>query len=371
MRSMFAGLCVLGAWAVTVVPVSAGWDNVFQPTLFEHWRRPTTSQYYVPPVVVAQYQPTVVVAQSPPPVVVAQSSPCDPCKQCQTTMVQRSYYQPITTMETRTVTEQVTTMQTSYYYEPVTTVRYSSYYNPGTCCTQQVAVPTTTLELRAKSCPVQSWVSRCVQVPVQGVQKVDYWQPQTTCCTTTLGAPVYGNPPPQTPPPPQMPPAYGPSPVPDLPPSIKGTNSTSNEKTLWDQYYPKNERAPEIRGSGSSFQPQLGIPTPVRTSAPPLPNPQPPVKFDRIAVGPDSHVEGQIVRSDNSPKPSAKVLFINASNGKRQTITANTAGRFQVDLPAGSWHVYLHGSDDGLIYHSRIDVNGSQNRQVNLVSRSN
>src|SRR5258708_4989141 len=186
MKAMFVGLCVLGAWAATVLPVSAGWDNVFQPTLFERWRRSTTAQYYVPPVTVAQYQPA--------PVVVAQSAPCDPCKQCTTQYVQRSYYQPITTMESRTVMEQVTTMQTSYYYEPVTTVRYSSYYNPGTCCYQQVATPCTSLELRAKSCPVQSWVSRCVQVPVQGVQKADYWQPQTTCCTTTMDAPVYGNP---------------------------------------------------------------------------------------------------------------------------------------------------------------------------------
>ena len=84
----------------------------------------------------------------------------------------------------------------------------------------------------------------------------------------------------------------------------------------------------------------------------------PPVKFDRIAVGPDSHVEGKVVRADNSPKPNAKVMFINASTGKRQTITTNPMGRFQTDLPAGSWHVYLHGADDVPIHVNRIDVNG-------------
>ena len=31
----------------------------------------------------------------------------------------------------------------------------------------------------------------------------------------------------------------------------------------------------------------------------------------------------------------------------------------------------LHGSDDAPIYQSRVDVNGAQTRQVNLVSRSN
>ena len=364
MRFLMAGWCAVCVWASAVLPVSAGWDNVFQPTLF--FRRQTTTNYYTPPVVV---QSSPIVAYSAP--VVAYSAPCDPCQQqkCTTNYVQRSYYQPVTTMETKTVMEQVTTMRTSYYYEPVTTVRYSSYYNPNTCCYQQVAVPTTSLELRAKQCPVQNWVSRCVQVPVQGYQKVDYLQPQTTCCTTTLGAPIMGGPPPQVQQ--QMPLAPVQAPTPEMPPSISGSKSPNFgvEKPMWDRYYPPMEKAPEIRGSTSGFQPQLLAPTPAVN--PQLPSPQPPVKFDRIAVGPDSHVEGQIVRSDSSPKPSAKVLFINASTGKRQTIVANTVGRFQVDLPAGSWHVYLHGPDEAPIYHSRIDVNGSQNRQVSLVSRSN
>jgi hypothetical protein len=358
MKSLMASLCVVGAWALAVLPVSAGWDNVFQPTLFERCRKPTTTaQYYVPPVLV-QYQPAVV----------AQSSPCDRCEQkkCTTNYVQRSYYQPVTTYETKTVMEQVTTMRTSYYQEPVTSYRYSSYYDPCTCCYKQVAVPTTSYQLRAQSCPVQSWVSRCVQVPVQGYQKVDYWQPQTTCCTTTLGAPILG-----TGPPPQIQTVPSMTPIQSERPNISGTvtpgsNSNPNQ---YNNYYPPIERVPEIRNP-MSWRPQLSAPVPVQTNAP-QPNPQPSVKFDRIAVGPDSRVEGQIVRSDNSPKPNAKVLFINASTGKRHTITANTAGRFQVDLPAGSWHVYLHGADDLPIHHSRIDVNGAQFRQVNLVSRSN
>jgi hypothetical protein len=205
-------------------------------------------------------------------------------------------------------------------------------------------------------------VSRCVQVPVQGYQKVDYWQPQTTCCTTTLGAPIGG-----TGPPPAIIPT--PAPVPDMPPSISGTKtpgSGMSEPKMYDRYYPPIQKITP----GASWQPQLGLPVPVPVQ-PQAPAAQPPVKLDRIAIGPDSHVEGQVVRSDSSPKPSAKVLFIEASTGKRQTINANTAGRFQIDLTAGSWHVYLHGADDQPIYHSRIDLNGSQTRQVSLVSRSN
>jgi hypothetical protein len=330
---------------------------VFQPTLFR--RQPSSvAQYYVPPVVV----------QSSP-VVVAQSSPCDPCRPCQTNYVQRSYYQPITVMETREVKELVTTQRTSYYYAPITTMRYSSYYDPCTCSTIQVATPQQSFELRAQSCPVQTWVSRCVQVPVQSVQKVDYWQPVTTCCQTTYGAPVLGNGAPL----PQMPPA-GPAPAIDGPPSISGSKSGSSPTNdMWKKYYPDQEKAPpEIKGSSlpnTPWQPQLGQPVPMQNTTPQPP--APPVKLDRIAVGPNSHVDGQVTRSDASPKANAKVLFVNAATGERLTTTANSAGRFQAELPTGSWHVYLYGADDLPVYMNRVDVSGSQNRQVNLVSRSN
>jgi hypothetical protein len=375
MKSILAGLSVLCVSAIAVLPASAGWDNVFQPTLFERWRRPTTTaQYYVAPAVVAQYQPPVVVQYQPAvvaqyqPAYVAQSAPCDPCEQkkCTTNYVQRSYYQPVTSYQSKNVMEQVTTMRTSYYYEPVTSYRYSNYFDPCTGCAQQVAVPTTSYQLKAQSSPVQSWVSRCVQVPVQGYQKVDYWQPQTTCCTTTQGAPMIGSPPTQVPP--MQPPVQAPIPA-EQPPSISGSKTPATGM----QFYPPVDRIPEIRNStsGSSFQPRLGLPVPVQTNAPQAPNPQPPVRLNQIAVGPDSRVEGQVARSDNSPKANAKVLFINASTGKRQTIFANTAGRFHTDLAPGSWHVYVHGADDLPIYNTRVDVNGAQSRQVNLVSRSN
>lgn len=373
MRFVTRSLCALGLWALAVLPASAGWDNVFQPTLFG--RRPVNvSQYYVPPAVV----------HSSP--IVAHSAPsCDPCQQqkCTTNYVQRSYYQPVTTYENRTVMEKVITQRTSYYYAPVTTYRYSCYYDPCTCSYQQVAVPQCSYELRAKSCPVENWVARCVQVPVQAYQKVDYWQPVTTCCTTTVGQPIMGNGQPlvgngppaiqhqQMPPAPNGPPNIAPSITPtDGPPNISGSKTPgqpNSRPNQWEQFYPPIEKSP------TSWQPQLGQPVPVNTQPQPQPakQPQPPVKFDRITVGPNSHVDGQVVRSDNSPKANAKVLFINASTGQRQTINANTAGRFQTELPAGSWHVYVHGADDLPIYHSRIDVNGAQFRQVNLVSRSN
>jgi hypothetical protein len=224
-----------------------------------------------------------------------------------------------------------------------------------------VAVPQTSYQLKAQSSPVQSWVSRCVQVPVQGYQKVDYWQPQTTCCNTTQGAPVYTQPQ-LTNPIPNPPPA-------GEPPSISGQKSSGMSGTkMWDQYYPPLEKP---NPGTTSWQPQLGSPEAIKTNEP-QPKPAPStVKLDRIAVGPNSVVEGQVARSDNSPKPNAKVLFVNALTSAKQTIYTNTAGRFQTELPTGSWHVYLFGADDIAVYNTRIDVNGAQFRQVNLVSRSN
>ena len=95
------------------------------------------------------------------------------------------------------------------------------------------------------------------------------------------------------------------------------------------------------------------------------------MKLDRIGVGANSVVEGQVARTDNSPKADAKILFVNALTSQQKTIRTNNSGRFQIELPAGSWHVYLYGVDGTVAYETRIDVNGAQPRQVNLVSRSN
>src|SRR5437016_13487303 len=158
MRCSKIGLCALGLLAAAAPPAPAAWNNVFQPTLFGRHRQPVAvSQYYVPP--------------SAP--VVAQSSPCDTCQQtaCSTSYTQRCFYQPVTCYQTQTYYEPVTTYRTSYYYEPVTSYRYSYYYDPCTCNYQQVATPCTSYQLKAQSCPVQSWVQRCCQVPVTTYQK--------------------------------------------------------------------------------------------------------------------------------------------------------------------------------------------------------
>jgi hypothetical protein len=162
---MTASLLTLAA----STPLRAGWDNVFQVTCNSCGSRPAQS-YYTPV--------------------------SDPCPQnCTTRYVQRCYYQPVTTYETRTYNETVTTYRTSYYWEPVTSYRYTSYYDPSSCSYRQQACPTTCYRLRSQCCPVQSVVARYCTVPVQSQRLVTYYEPQTTCCHTTIGAPVAAPPP--------------------------------------------------------------------------------------------------------------------------------------------------------------------------------
>ena len=264
MKKLMASFGAVAVWAVLALPASAGWDNVFQPTLFERWRQPTsTSSYYVAPATVVQYQPAPVVVAQPPatgrsgasvalhhlPVAAAATAVLDQLRAA-------AYYQPVTVMQTQTVQEAVTTMRTSYYYEPVTSYRYSMYVDPCSGCAQQVATPTVAYQLKAQSSPVQTWVSRCVQVPVTVQQKVDYWQPQTTCCQTTQGAPIYSASPPQSPQPPLIQSSPG-APQGDAP-SIR-PEGAAPKGTMYQQYYPPLEKIP---GNGASFQPSLGTPVP-------------------------------------------------------------------------------------------------------------
>ena len=129
MRFMTTSLCALVLAMTAITPVSAGWDNVFQPTLFCKNRQPaTTAKYYAPPVMVSQ------------------SSPCRSRVRTLPTAMHDAVHSTqllsaCASVETKTEMVPVTTYRTSYYYEPVTTVRYSSYYDPCTCSYGQVAVP--------------------------------------------------------------------------------------------------------------------------------------------------------------------------------------------------------------------------------------
>jgi hypothetical protein len=356
------GVWTLGLWVASAGPVEAAWNNVFQVCC--HSCRPRVSGY-------ASYS------------VAAPSACCNPCPPvCTTRYEQRCYYQPVTCYQTKTYYEAVTTYRTSYYYEPVTSYRYSCYFDPCTCTYQQVACPTTCYQLRSQCCPVQSWVQRCCSVPVTSYQKCCYWAP-VTCCTPTSGAaasvpvaPAVGAPAPpavneslQPTPvypqqPAQQPPQFNEQQRQTPPPPQIGEKRDGNGNPAVDKYYGPNPS----NATPNSFRQPLP-PGAVGRPAAPVP-PPPPVRLDRIVVGPDARVQGQVVRSDSTPRPGARLSFVSSDRqGPSQTVVANGAGRFDVTLASGGWLVYLTAADGSQVYHSRIEINGNGTQNVTLVSR--
>lgn len=404
MKPWLVSLCTLGLWAWAELSAPAAWNNVFQPTLFGR-RSQTTTHYYVPPAVVhsspaVSYAAPVVAAV--PTCSTCQSAP-QPTQQCTTKYTQRCYYQPVTTYESRSYYEPVTTYQTSYYYEPVTSYRYSCYYDPCTCSYRQVAVPQTSYQLRAQCSPVQNWVQRCAQVPVTRYQQSCYLEPQTTCCTTTNGPmiPVSATQPalaaapvtpavPTTPPPafdqqaPTTPPPAFQQQTPTTPPPAFQQQQTptyqQQQPPAFQQQQPPAFQQQQVPTTPPPAFQQQPIPGPAGPTTGtnwrpspgyvPAPAPQvPAVRLDRIAFGPESTVNGQVVRNDQSPRPNATVIFFNQETKQREFAQANSAGRFHVTLASGNWHVFLENQDGSPVYHSQVRVEPSRATQLTLVNR--
>src|SRR5262249_50107086 len=98
----------------------------------------------------------------------------------------------------------------------------------------------------------------------------------------------------------------------------------------------------------------------------------PTVKLDRIVSlsGGNGQVQGQVVRQDRSSHGGAHRMFVSVDrDGPQQAVTAEGRGQFRVTLASGGWLVYVHGTDGKPVFHSKIDVQGEETRQMTLVSR--
>lgn len=291
--------------------VEAAWNNAFQVTCFGSRNR--ASRYYTPPVVAAQASP--IVAYSAPVV--------DPCSCCQTSYVQRCYYQPVVTY--KTVLEPVQTQRTTYYWEPVCSQRTSCYVDPCTGATIQVTQPVTTYRLRSQCSTVTNYVQRCVPVTTY---RVAYRLEPVTMCPPGVPAPG-GN-------------------VTETPP----TNGNYLPSTPVPPAEPG--RVTETPAQPESFQ---------RPAA---------IRMDKVVSRePSARVQGQVVANNYvSPIRHAKVLFVNEKQESAKVdASADASGRFSVDLAPGGWRIYLSSRDGSLHYHSRIDVQPSKDRNVLVVSR--
>jgi hypothetical protein len=229
-------------------------------------------------------------------------------------------------------------------------------------------------------------MQRCQVTPVQSYQQAFYYEPVTSCCQTTVGAPVLTLPPgasvtqavPTAPAAPLAPVAPSPPSVsepgatlpPYQPPTVsEGGNTTSSESKRFDRNPNPGPAMPKVFDE-SRRQPKLGSPQPLAPA--PVATPEPPqVRIDRIASLPKANVEGYVVKAtDRTPLSGAKLLFVSADRqGAQQALTADGEGRFRTTLASGPWLVYVQDGEGRPIFHEKMDLRDGEPRTVTLVSR--
>jgi hypothetical protein len=343
------GAGALGLLLLAPAAAPAAWNNVFQVTCHGCNKRPTVSAYIAPAPVVA-------------------ASPC--CPQ-QVQYVQRTMYTPVTSYEPVCTQVPVTSNYTSYYWEPVRSYTYSSYYDPCTCTCQSVATPVCSYRLRSQCNSVTNYVQRISYRPVTTYRQSCYMEavPVNPCGPTAPGAfpaPVTAAP-------------AGPIVAVPQPGAVPPLNLQTPEPALNEQRtFPNSGTSAPALGEdrsyyGNTIPPLTGQslrPVPV----PSLPPANVPVRPGQIAMRPTANgpanLSGQIVASNFAPRGGAKMVFVSAQKqDMRVAATADRSGRFQVDLPAGGWYVYLAGADGKTTYHSQLTVKPSESRNLTVVSR--
>jgi hypothetical protein len=312
-------LFLAAAWiGVDVAPSQAAWNNVFQACC-NKCRSKSTTSYFAP------------------------APACEP----KVTYVQRAFYTPYTTYKRETVWEPVTTYKKSFYWEPTTSYSYKSYYDPCTGACQNVATPRTSYRLREKCDPVQSYVQRCQLVPVQSTRTTYYWEP------------VVSNPCPscQTSPSPDCPtcgPSTGGAGISETPGAPKPQPGISEGS---GNLPPQNLPA----GPQTGFRRDVSKPMPTKT----------PVRMDRSAsLSSGAKVEGRIVHFDRfTPRSDVKLVLMNQSR-EQKPVQADPYGRFQAELPTGEWSIFLVSGTGQSEFHSKIQIQPNQDRNVLVVSRN-
>jgi hypothetical protein len=328
-----AGLLMTGGTA------AAGWDNVFQVCCHDCKPRPIRAFFRAAPC-----------DPCPP-------DPCPPPPAARVEYQRSYYYEPVTVMRAERYTEEVPTTVRSFYWEPVTTYTRASYYDPCTCTCQDICIPRTSYVRRERCDTVMRYVERIRMVPVQVQRKVEVTRPVVT---------YYG---PETrrylPADCELPPAGVAGPIPVGPPSVG----------------PIGPRVDELRAP-PSVAPEAGgyiAPQQLPTLPNARPRTQPPAR--PVAPGPvnarttsrpgPASVRGEIVLSDQiTPRPGAKLVFVSAADhDRREYVTADRFGNFDLSLPAGEWHVYLGNGDGRAMYHKKISVGEYDAREFKVVSR--
>ena len=328
--------CAVMLLAAGASPIQAAWCNVFEVCCPRHCQKP-------PPAVVSHYY-------APPTTCCA--SPCPQPQPCCQEYVARSYCVPETTYQSRSYYEKVVTQHTSYYYEPVTTYRQSYYYDPCSCNYIARSCPVVHNELRAKVCPVESWVQRCTQVPVTTYRQAFYWEPVHACpppcpspCGTQPGVSIGpGGAPPGV--------SIGPG---GTQPGVSITpGGAAGDQPGVRIYSPEGYRPPPSdRGTDSQMSAPKGV------------------QLERVVALPSAkpNVEGQVVAADYTPRADTEVVFVLADRkAPEERLTTNKDGEFRATLAEGHWDVYVKHQGGPAVLQKRIEV-GPKAQTVTLLSK--
>ena len=315
----------------TASPVSAAWDNVFQVCCNDCKPRMSYSQY-----VNANDCPTGNCPTN------NCDTGCPPQKpQQRVEYQQRSYYEPITVMKPEKYLEPVEVKSKSYYWDPVTSYSYSSYYDSCSGQCQKIAVPRTSYKLKEQCNTSMKYVERMRMVPVQSQRLVTETTPVVT---------YY------------------------LPPTRSYSSPVSAESAA--------PRVDELRTAPPGIAPDTGatipptqlptIPNSLQRSLPPATKPIPGGVNARTTSRPTSgSVRGEVVLNDQvTPRAGAKLVFVNVDDlSKREYVTADDFGNFDLTLSSGEWYMYIGTGTGRATFHKKITVNGESNRDFKVVSR--
>lgn len=314
MHPRTALMAVLGL-AASAAPSFAGWNNVFLTSCWDC--RPRTSYRPVTPA---------------------------PRAETQVEYERTSYSVPVTVMKPERYTEEVPVKVRSYYYEPVTSYRTSYSVDPCTGECQQVQVPCRTSYVRREQCEtVMKAVERVRMVPVQMERIVTEVRPKYT---TTH---------------------YGPVQRTTTPLQPVGAPQV-------DQYRDRDPANPgtippakvPMRMPGDNMSaPRPSAPSGYRPAAP----------FNAMTTSlkrtTGGTLTGSVVKSDReTPIPNAKLVFVNARQlDVREYTTADDFGGFDMNLPAGDWHLYVGHGDGKAVYHSKVSVADGERTTVKVQDR--
>jgi len=229
------------------------------------------------------------------------------------------YYEPVTVMKPERYEEPIDIKVTSYYWEPVQNYVRRSYYDPCSGKCQSVDVPRTSY-VRREECSTQTrYLEKVRMVPVQQYREVTETRPKYTY--------------------------YGPTqrkvgPLIDRAPVTEEFRSTPR---LEMEKRPNDVYNPIVPPNVPSKSNKLDRIEKIESKKPTNPVDE---RYNALSTSlsksSGAKLLGEVYTSDReTPAANAKIVFVSATDeSDRLYATADKFGNFDVELPAGEWHVY-------------------------------